>query len=59
MSWPDEIFVEGTLASIRKQVKPLDITRTALILVGRALDAGVENESRLYSPDHTHVFREG
>jgi precorrin-4/cobalt-precorrin-4 C11-methyltransferase len=59
VSWPDEIFVEGTLASIRKQVKPLDITRTALILVGRALDAGVENESRLYSPDHTHVFREG
>lgn len=57
VSWPDEQIIEGTLGTIRERVKPLGITRTALILVGRALGLEGSNESRLYSPDHTHVFR--
>src|SRR5690606_39147879 len=35
VSWPDEMFIEGTLADIRAKVKAAGITRTALILVGR------------------------
>ncbi|MBV8536806.1 MAG: precorrin-4 C(11)-methyltransferase, partial [Alphaproteobacteria bacterium] len=37
VSWPDQQIVRGTLASIRDQVKQAGFTRTALILVGRAL----------------------
>ena len=57
VSWPDEQLIDGTLETIRNKIKPLGITRTALILVGQALAPGAAAESRLYSPDHTHVFR--
>ncbi len=56
IGWPDERLLRGTLADIRAQVKAAGITRTALILVGRALDGGGA-ESRLYAPDHHHVLR--
>jgi precorrin-4/cobalt-precorrin-4 C11-methyltransferase len=57
VSWPDETIVEGTLADIRARVKPHGFTRTALILVGRALAAHPFEDSRLYSPAHSHVLR--
>lgn len=62
VSWPDERFISGTLADIRQAVKGSGITRTALILVGRALgeDPGGESafaDSRLYASDHHHVLR--
>jgi len=56
-SWPDQQIIRGTLASIRAAVKDAGITRTALILVGRVLDTATFSESRLYAPDHSHVFR--
>lgn len=58
VSWPDERIVRGTLADIRARVKALGLTRTALILVGRALGqpAGAA-ESRLYAAGHHHVLR--
>jgi precorrin-4/cobalt-precorrin-4 C11-methyltransferase len=56
VSWPDELLIRGTLATIRDQAKTAGITRTALILVGPAL-AGDGNDSRLYAPDHHHVLR--
>jgi precorrin-4/cobalt-precorrin-4 C11-methyltransferase len=56
-SWPDQRIVRGTLASIRGQIKGLGITRTALILVGRALAAEGFEDSRLYAADHHHVLR--
>jgi precorrin-4/cobalt-precorrin-4 C11-methyltransferase len=56
VSWPDERLIRGTLATIRDAVKQAAITRTALILVGRAL-AGGGTDSRLYAPDHHHVLR--
>jgi precorrin-4/cobalt-precorrin-4 C11-methyltransferase len=56
-SWPDQRIIRGTLASIRRQMKGQDITRTALILVGRALAAEGFDDSRLYAPDHHHVLR--
>lgn len=59
VSWPDEQFIRGTLADIRAKVKETGITRTALILVGRALGPAAFTDSRLYAADHTHVLRPG
>ncbi len=56
-SWPDQRILRGTLADIRTQVKREGMTRTAIILVGRALGASSFAESRLYAPEHSHVFR--
>jgi len=56
-SWPDQRILRGTLADIRAQAKKAGLTRTAIILVGRALGASPFTESRLYSPEHSHVFR--
>jgi precorrin-4/cobalt-precorrin-4 C11-methyltransferase len=62
VSWPDQQIVQGTLADIRDKVKPLGITRTALILVGPALAADLDTaeaftNSQLYDPGHHHVLR--
>jgi precorrin-4/cobalt-precorrin-4 C11-methyltransferase len=57
VSWPDQAFIRGTLEDIRAKVKESGITRTALILVGRALGATHFTDSRLYAADHTHVLR--
>jgi precorrin-4/cobalt-precorrin-4 C11-methyltransferase len=59
VSWPDESFIRGTLQDIRAKVKESGITRTALILVGRALGPSHFTDSRLYAADHTHVLRPG
>ena len=56
VSWPDELLLCGTLATIRDAAKAAGITRTALILVGPAL-AGDGADSRLYAPGHHHVLR--
>lgn len=56
-SWPDQVILRGTLATIRAQVKAAGFTRTALILVGRVLGADGFSDSRLYAPAHHHVLR--
>jgi precorrin-4/cobalt-precorrin-4 C11-methyltransferase len=56
-SWPDQLILRGTLGDIRAQAKQAGMTRTAIILVGRALGASSFSESRLYAPEHSHVFR--
>jgi precorrin-4/cobalt-precorrin-4 C11-methyltransferase len=57
ISWPDQRIIRATLATIRTQMRDQGITRTALILVGRALDAPEFADSRLYAPDHHHALR--
>jgi len=55
-SWPDQIVVEGTLADIADKVAAAGIGKTAMIVVGRAL----EREgavSRLYSGEFSHGYR--
>ena len=56
-SWPDQLVIRGTLADIRRKVRAAKITRTALILVGRVLEAADFTDSRLYDPAHVHVLR--
>ena len=56
-TWPDELIIRGTLSDIRAKVKEQNITRTALVLVGRALGEEDFIDSRLYAKDHDHVLR--
>lgn len=57
VGWPDQRMISGTLSDIRAKVKAAGVTRTALILVGKALgDAGFD-DSRLYDGAHSHVLR--
>ncbi len=58
-SWPDQLVIWGRLADIREKVRAAKLTRTGLILVGRALDPAGATDSRLYATDHTHLFRRG
>ncbi|MCA7953059.1 precorrin-4 C(11)-methyltransferase [Burkholderia seminalis] len=48
-SWPDEERVTGTLADIVDKVRGTQIERTALILIGRVLDADGFADSTLYA----------
>ncbi|ACC72307.1 precorrin-4 C(11)-methyltransferase [Paraburkholderia phymatum] len=50
-SWRDEEKVTGTLANIAAKVEATDIERTALILVGRVLDAEHFANSTLYAKE--------
>jgi len=57
-SWPDQIIIRGILSDIRKKVRDAKITRTALILVGRALTEQQDFvDSALYDPDIEHILR--
>jgi precorrin-4/cobalt-precorrin-4 C11-methyltransferase len=48
-SWPDELILRGTLATIAAQVAAAGVKRTATILVGPALSGHDFGESFLYS----------
>jgi precorrin-4/cobalt-precorrin-4 C11-methyltransferase len=56
-SWPDERIFTGTLATICAALGAQTIERTALILVGRALDADGFLDSALYSADYQRRYR--
>jgi precorrin-4/cobalt-precorrin-4 C11-methyltransferase len=57
VGWPDQMFLKGTLETIRAQVKETGITRTALIMVGAVFGEEGFSDSRLYHADHHHVLR--
>ena len=56
-SWADEKIVRGTLETIIEQVKTEGIERTAMIIVGHCLGSDKYQESKLYSPEFSHMFR--
>jgi len=56
-TWPDERVLTGTLATIAGLVAEAKLERTALILVGPALDPAEFRESALYSTDYDRRFR--
>ncbi|CCD85293.1 Precorrin-4 C(11)-methyltransferase [Bradyrhizobium sp. ORS 285] len=56
-SWPEQRVVTGTLATIVEQVAATAMERTALILVGRALDPKDFRNSALYDADYQRRFR--
>lgn len=57
-TWPDQKIIRGTLKEIPAKVESENITRTAMIIIGRALAHDIPN-SRLYDPTFSHGFRSG
>ncbi len=57
VSWPDQRVVRGTLGSIVGLMAAEPAERTALVLVGRALEAEGFRDSALYDPDYRRRFR--
>ena len=58
-TWPDERIVRGTLGDIAAQLAPAPIERSALVLVGRALDVEGFRDSALYDAEYRRRFRGG
>ncbi len=58
VSWPDQRIVRGTLGSIAGLMADQPAERTALVLVGRALEADKFRDSALYDPAYRRRFRE-
>jgi precorrin-4/cobalt-precorrin-4 C11-methyltransferase len=56
-SWPDERVIRGTLEDIAGKVATAGIGKTAMIIVGRALERH-GTVSRLYSGQFAHGYRE-
>ena len=56
-SWPDQRIIESPLGAIAALVRAEALARTAVILVGRALDPGGFRDSALYSPGYDRRFR--
>jgi precorrin-4/cobalt-precorrin-4 C11-methyltransferase len=59
-TWPDEKIVGGTLADISAKVKQENITKTALICVGRVFGKKpFKTASKLYDKKFSHALRRG
>ncbi len=56
-SWPDELVLRGTLATIAERLAAMPVARTALVLVGPALAAEGFRDSALYSASYPRRFR--
>jgi len=62
VGWPDELVIRGTLKDIAGKVRAAKITLQALIIVGDAVNPGLDAAgavSHLYSSDYTHRYRRG
>ncbi len=58
VGWPDQLILRGTLSDIHAKVREAKVTRTALILVGRALGEATDfPDSALYDAARPHVLR--
>jgi precorrin-4/cobalt-precorrin-4 C11-methyltransferase len=58
VTWSDEIVIKTTVGKLDEAGKENNITRTALILVGRFLGDTYER-SQLYHPEFSHGYRTG
>lgn len=56
-SWPDERIVQGSLSTIEAEVARDPIDRTAVVFVGRGLEAGNFRDSALYDAAYQRRFR--
>ncbi len=57
-SWPDQRVIRGTLADISGKVEAMNITKTAMIIVGWALGPA-SARSKLYDGAFSHGYRSG
>jgi precorrin-4/cobalt-precorrin-4 C11-methyltransferase len=56
-SWPDERILRTTLGSLTEELARDPIERTAIIFVGRSLNAEEFRESSLYDAYYQRRFR--
>jgi precorrin-4/cobalt-precorrin-4 C11-methyltransferase len=59
VSWPDQLLLHCTLATLAEEMKTADIRLTALILIGPMLEAERARQSHLYDRAYSHRFRRG
>lgn len=57
-TWPDQKILRGTIATIADIIHDADVTRQAMIVVGRVLDSEYDL-SKLYDSKFTTMFRKG
>jgi precorrin-4/cobalt-precorrin-4 C11-methyltransferase len=57
LGWPDEQVVLGQLSQMVELTRDANLTRTVLYVISPALAGSADARSRLYSPDHAHIFR--
>ena len=58
-SWADQKVVRGHLIDIAQQTDAAGITKTAIILIGRALKRPYAHRSKLYDKTFSHAYRKG
>src|SRR4030066_544589 len=58
-TWPEQKIVRGTLNNIVGKATDAGIKETALIFVGKVLNPGGYDYSKLYDPEFTTCFRKG
>lgn len=58
-TWEDEKTIVCTVESLAKRAREENITKTALILVGKAIGQAGYDRSLLYDPSFTTEFRKG
>jgi precorrin-4/cobalt-precorrin-4 C11-methyltransferase len=59
VSWPDELILRCTLATLAEEMAAAKIHLTALILIGPMLEPDRARNSHLYDATYTHRFRRG
>jgi len=57
-TWPEEKVFHCTVSTIQKTAQENNITKTALVIVGKVLNSSYER-SKLYDPGFTTEFRKG
>lgn len=61
-TWPDEIVVRSTVATLADDMRRHGVTKHAVIIAGRALDPHIHEcgcRSKLYDRTFTHGYRKG
>jgi len=56
-SWKDQKIIRGTLADIAGKMQSEGITRTAIVIVGHAIQRPLAEASKLYDATFTHGYR--
>ena len=59
VSWPDEMILRCTLATLAEQMQTARIQLSALIFIGPMLDSEKGTGSHVYDASYTHRFRMG
>jgi len=56
-SWDDQKIVRGTLDDIKEKTKKARITKTAVVIIGEALEPERYEYSQLYNKEFSHGYR--